>query len=585
MRVPDETVNKVKNGTDIVELVSSYVKLEKRGRNYVGLCPFHNEKTPSFSVSPDKQICHCFGCKKGGNVFQFLMEIESLNFSEAVKKLGEPLGVSITTEESRVDESDMTLIKMHEYLTDLYHHVLMHTNEGEEALKYLTDRGFSADIIKKEKIGITPNMRDFTKNALLNQNFSMESAYQAGLVSRNEENFSYYDRFVSRIMIPIKNHQNYIVGYTARSLDGSEPKYLNTPETPVFQKRELLFNLSDARKFIRKQDEIILMEGHLDVIKVKMTDVQNIVGLMGTALSGENINLIKRLASNVTLMFDSDNAGRKAATSVGETLLFEGLNVFIIQLPEGEDPDEYIEKHGREKFEQLVQKQKRHFVHFQADHLLDESMENDLSYTQNLNKLINYLKYVPGNTLKERIITHISDSYKVSKEHILSSIPSQTENVNYFEPPAEPQMKIALSTREKKERYFLKALSRDKSLFIQFKDEVSTEVLTSPTYYGIFKGLCTYYEKFEDYDVSMINQYVSEECFEALLDLDSIKIHDDVSKDELNDYLGDLSGIRNSTRDKQLIYLQLKEAEQSNDVDRQIELMQKLVEINSRHKK
>lgn len=585
MRVPDETVNKVKNGTDIVELVSSYVKLEKRGRNYVGLCPFHNEKTPSFSVSPDKQICHCFGCKKGGNVFQFLMEIESLNFSEAVKKLGEPLGVSITTEESRVDESDMTLIKMHEYLTDLYHHVLMHTNEGEEALKYLTDRGFSADIIKKEKIGITPNMRDFTKNALLNQNFSMESAYQAGLVSRNEENFSYYDRFVSRIMIPIKNHQNYIVGYTARSLDGSEPKYLNTPETPVFQKRELLFNLSDARKFIRKQDEIILMEGHLDVIKVKMTDVQNIVGLMGTALSGENINLIKRLASNVTLMFDSDNAGRKAATSVGETLLFEGLNVFIIQLPEGEDPDEYIEKHGREKFEQLVQKQKRHFVHFQADHLLDESMENDLSYTQNLNKLINYLKYVPGNTLKERIITHISDSYKVSKEHILSSIPSQTENVNYFEPPAEPQMKIALSTREKKERYFLKALSRDKSLFIQFKDEVSTEVLTSPVYYGIFKGLCTYYEKFEDYDVSMINQYVSEECFEALLDLDSIKIHDDVSKDELNDYLGDLSGIRNSTRDKQLIYLQLKEAEQSNDVDRQIELMQKLVEINSRHKK
>lgn len=585
MRVPDETVNKVKNGTDIVELVSSYVKLEKRGRNYVGLCPFHNEKTPSFSVSPDKQICHCFGCKKGGNVFQFLMEIESLNFSEAVKKLGEPLGVSITTEESRVDESDMTLIKMHEYLTDLYHHVLMHTNEGEEALKYLTDRGFSADIIKKEKIGITPNMRDFTKNALLNQNFSMESAYQAGLVSRNEENFSYYDRFVSRIMIPIKNHQNYFVGYTARSLDGSEPKYLNTPETPVFQKRELLFNLSDARKFIRKQDEIILMEGHLDVIKVKMTDVQNIVGLMGTALSGENINLIKRLASNVTLMFDSDNAGRKAATSVGETLLFEGLNVFIIQLPEGEDPDEYIEKHGREKFEQLVQKQKRHFVHFQADHLLDESMENDLSYTQNLNKLINYLKYVPGNTLKERIITHISDSYKVSKEHILSSIPSQTENVNYFEPPAEPQMKIALSTREKKERYFLKALSRDKSLFIQFQDEVSTEVLTSPAYYGIFKGLCTYYEKFEDYDVSMINQYVSEECFEALLDLDSIKIHDDVSKDELNDYLGDLSGIRNSTRDKQLIYLQLKEAEQSNDVDRQIELMQKLVEINSRHKK
>lgn len=583
MRIPDETINKVKNGTDIVELVSSYVKLEKRGRNYVGLCPFHNEKTPSFSVSPDKQICHCFGCKKGGNVFQFLMEIEDINFAEAAKQLGSPLGVNITAEETRVEESDMTLIKMHEYLTDLYHHVLMHTNEGESALKYLMDRGFSAEIIRKEKIGITPDMRDFTKNALLEQNFSLENAYQAGLISRNEENFSYYDRFVSRIMIPIKNHQNYIVGYTARTLDGSEPKYLNTPETPIFQKRELLFNLSDARKFIRKQDEIILMEGHLDVVKVKMTEVQNIVGLMGTALSNENINLIKRLASNVTLMFDSDNAGRSATISVGETLLQNGLNVFIIQLPNGQDPDEFIVKNGREKFEKLVHEQKRHFIYVQADQLLDESMNNDLSYTQNLNRLLDYLKYVTDMTLKERLIAHISELYKVSREHILNVAPSAVEKST--PQLAEPKMAMDLSTRGKKERYFLKALSRDKSLFIEFKDEVDTEVLTLPMYYGIFKGLCTYYEKFDEYDVSMINQYVDDSCLEALIDLDNIKIHDDVSKDELNDYLGDLSGIRNSTKEKQMIYLQLNEAEQSNDVERQIELMQQLVEINSRHKK
>jgi DNA primase len=583
MRIPDETVNRVKNGTDIVELVSSYVKLEKRGRNYVGLCPFHNEKTPSFSVSPDKQICHCFGCKKGGNVFQFLMEIKDINFSEAVKELGDPLGVTIETSESRVDESDMTLIKMHEYLTDLYHHVLMQTNEGEDALKYLLDRGFSPEIINKEKIGITPNMRDFTKNALLNQNFSLESAYQAGLISRNEEDFSYFDRFVSRIMIPIKNHQNYIVGYTARSLDGSEPKYLNTPETPIFQKRELLFNLSDARKAIRKQDEIILMEGHLDVVKVKMTNVQNIVGLMGTALSTENINLLKRLASNVTLMFDGDNAGQKAAVSVGETLLTAGLNVFIVPLPPGLDPDEYIEKNGAEKFEKLVREQKRHYIYVRSDHLLDESMNNDLSYTKNLNQLMEYLKYVNDDALRERLISHISDLYKVSKEHIYSRLPNTEIQSNNQSQPVE--VKTQLSTREKKERYFLKALSREKDLFLQFKEEVDTEVLTSPVYYGIFKGLCTYYEKFDAYDVSMINQYVEEEFFEALIDLDNIKIHDDVSRDELNDYLGDLSGIRNSTREKQMIYLQLKEAEQTNDLDRQIELMQQLVEINSRHKK
>ena len=229
MRIPEETIAKIKDETDITELVASYIKLERRGRNYVGLCPFHDEKTPSFSVSPEKQIAHCFGCKKGGNVFQFLMEIESMSFSEAAAKLGEPLNIKIDTETSNVAEGDMTLIRMHDYMTDLYHHLLMNTNEGEKPLQYLLDRGFSTDLIRAEKIGFAPNMSYFAKNALLEQGYNEETAYQAGLLSRNEENFSYYDRFVGRIMIPIKNHQGHHVGYTARSIDGSEPKYLNTP--------------------------------------------------------------------------------------------------------------------------------------------------------------------------------------------------------------------------------------------------------------------------------------------------------------------------------------------------------------------
>ena len=308
MKIPEETIENIRTQTDIIDLVSSYIKLERRGRNYVGLCPFHDEKTPSFSVSPDKQIAHCFGCKKGGNVFQFLMEIENISFTEAAKKLGEPLDIKIETGEIEVDQGDMSQIKMHEYMTDLYHHLLMNTNEGNQPLQYLLDRGFTTDLIRQEKIGFAPAMSYFAKNALLEQGYNEESAYQAGLLSRNEENFSYYDRFVGRIMIPIKNHQGNHIGFTARSIDGSEPKYLNTPETDIFKKRELFFNLSDARKHIRKMDNVILMEGHMDVLKVKMTNVQHIVGTMGTELSRENLTLLKRLSSNTTIMFDGDKA-------------------------------------------------------------------------------------------------------------------------------------------------------------------------------------------------------------------------------------------------------------------------------------
>ncbi|WP_342389336.1 DNA primase [Salinicoccus bachuensis] len=581
MRIPDETVEAVKQGTDITELVSSYIKLEKRGRNYVGLCPFHNEKTPSFTVSPDKQICHCFGCKKGGNVLQFYMEVENVSFADAVRKLGKPLGIEIAATEQVANDSEMQLIRIHEYLTDLYHHILMHTKEGEGALKYLEDRGFSGDIIRKEKIGIAPDMRDFTKNALSDKGFSLELAFQAGVISRNEENFSYYDRFSGRIMIPIRNHQGYIVGYTARSMDGREPKYLNTPETSIFQKRRLLYNLSDARKDIRKQDEVILMEGHLDIIKVKMTDVNNVIGLMGTALSEQHIQVLNRLASNVTLMFDGDQAGQNAQLSLGADLLEGGLNVFIISMPKGMDPDEYIEKYGAEVFRNLVKNEKRHYIHFKAEHLLEESMNNDMAFSNNLKMLTDHLKHVKDQVIRERLIQHISQLYKVDRKSIEQNVPNQA-------PPtssgtvARPRQ---LPLRERKERYLLRALMKDRGLFLNFRDNISEEVLTAPRYYVIFKGLCTYFDKHDEFELSSFSQYIEGEYFSTAVEVEELLINADITTEEVNDYIEDLSGIRNSEKEKQSLYQQLQEAENSNDIELQIKLAQQLNEINSRYKR
>ncbi|AKG73984.1 DNA primase [Salinicoccus halodurans] len=583
MRISEETVEAVKNGTDITELVSSYIKLEKRGRNYVGLCPFHDEKTPSFTVSPDKQICHCFGCKKGGNVFQFYMEVENKTFTESVRLLGKPLGIEIEADEAGAPDSDMQLIRMHEYLTDLYHHILMHTNEGQQALDYLTDRGFSADIIRKEKIGIAPDMRDFTKNALSEKGYSMELAYQAGLISRNEENFSYYDRFSGRIMIPIRNHQGYIVGYTARSLDGREPKYLNTPETPIFQKRQLLYNLSDARKDIRKKDEVILMEGHLDVVKVKMTDVQNIVGLMGTALSGENIHTLNRLASNITFMFDGDEAGQSAQMTLGEQLLKSGANVYVISIPKGLDPDEYIETRGTEAFETLVKNERKHYIHFKADQLLEESLNNDMAFSTNLNSLAEQLKFVKDEVTREKLLQHISSAYKIDKKSIENKVPAV--NKNSTGNAANTGVIRQLPLRERKERYFLRAMIKDRELFKEFEDDIDEEVLTTPDYYVIFKGLCAYFDNQDVFDISSFSQYIEGGLFSTVVELDNMLIHDDITREEINDYLEDLSGIRNSEKEKQSLYMQLQEAENDNDIELQARLAQKLNDLNIRYKR
>lgn len=581
MRIPDETVEAVKQGTDITDLVSSYIKLEKRGRNYVGLCPFHNEKTPSFTVSPDKQICHCFGCKKGGNVLQFYMEVENVSFAEAVRKLGKPLGIEIAASEQVANDSEMQLIRIYEYMTDLYHHILMHTKEGEGALKYLEDRGFSGDIIRREKIGIAPDMRDFTKNALSDKGFSLELAFQAGVISRNEENFSYYDRFSGRIMIPIRNHQGYIVGYTARSMDGREPKYLNTPETSIFQKRRLLYNLSDARKDIRKQDEVILMEGHLDIIKVKMTDVNNVIGLMGTALSEQHIQMLNRLASNVTLMFDGDQAGRAAQLSLGADLLEGGLNVFIISMPKGMDPDEYIEKYGAETFRDLVKNEKRHYIHFKAEHLLEESMNNDMAFSNNLKMLTDHLRHVKDQVIRERLIQHISELYKVDRKSIEQNVPNQAAAPSSGTVDRPRQLPL----RERKERYLLRALMKDRDLFLNFQDKISEEVLTAPRYYVIFKGLCAYFDKHDEFELSSFSQYIEGEYFSTAVEVEELLINEDITTEEVNDYIEDLSGIRNSEKEKQTLYQQLQEAENSNDIELQIKLAQQLNEINSRYKR
>ncbi|MBO0370944.1 MULTISPECIES: DNA primase [Staphylococcus] len=590
MRIDQSVINEIKDKTDILDLVSEYVKLEKRGRNYIGLCPFHDEKTPSFTVSEDKQICHCFGCKKGGNVFQFTQEIKDVPFVEAVKELGERVNIKVDVgqtqynQQSQMASDDLKMIEMHELIRDYYHYALMKTVEGEEALNYLRQRGFTDELIKQRQIGYAPDSSHFCHDFLEKKGYDIELAYEAGLLSRNEENFSYYDRFRNRIMFPLKNAQGRIVGYSGRTYNNQEPKYLNSPETPIFQKRRLLYNLDKARKSIRQNDEIVLLEGFMDVIKSDYAGLKQVVASMGTQLSQEHMTFLKKLTNNITLMFDGDYAGREATLKTGQALLQQGLNVYVIQLPSGMDPDEYIGKYGNEAFLNFVAKDKKAFVLFKVESHQDEINNNDLAYERHFREATHDIAQVQSTILRNKLIQDVANIFNMSPEMIYHEIGSnnmpQVAPAEYgYSPQSGSQLFNNLTKNEKAERALLKHFMKDKDTFINYYQKISDDDFTNKYFKSIFNILHDYFSEHDNYSISDVMQYIdSNELREAFIELDQYTLNDEPYENEIEDYIL----IINNNDDESIESLnhKLREAYRIGDVELQKYYLQLIVVKN-----
>lgn len=590
MRIDQSVINEIKDKTDILDLVSEYVKLEKRGRNYIGLCPFHDEKTPSFTVSEDKQICHCFGCKKGGNVFQFTQEIKDIPFVEAVKELGERVNIKVDVgqtqynQQSQMASDDLKMIEMHELIQDYYHYALMKTVEGEEALNYLRQRGFTDELIKQRQIGYAPDSSHFCHDFLEKKGYDIELAYEAGLLSRNEENFSYYDRFRNRIMFPLKNAQGRIVGYSGRTYNNQEPKYLNSPETPIFQKRRLLYNLDKARKSIRQNDEIVLLEGFMDVIKSDYAGLKQVVASMGTQLSQEHMTFLKKLTNNITLMFDGDYAGREATLKTGQALLQQGLNVYAIQLPSGMDPDEYIGKYGNEAFLNFVAKDKKAFVLFKVESHQDEINNNDLAYERHFREATHDIAQVQSTILRNKLIQDVANIFNMSPEMIYHEVGSNNmphvAPAEYgYSPQSGSQLFNNLTKHEKAERALLKHFMKDKDTFINYYQKISDEDFTNKYFKSIFNILHDYFSEHDNYSISDVMQYIdSNELREAFIELEQYTLNDEPYENEIEDYIL----IINNNDDESIESLnhKLREASRIGDVELQKYYLQLIVDKN-----
>ncbi|MBT5928397.1 MAG: DNA primase, partial [Verrucomicrobia bacterium] len=348
-----ELVEQIRQASDIVEIISSYVPLKRAGATFKALCPFHNEKTPSFNVNPQRQTFHCFGCHKGGDVFTFVREYESLSFAEAAERLADrariPLELTKDPRAAEKAETRTLLLKIHDELTHHWHTLLLNDSQGEPGRAYLNQRGVSEEAIKKFQLGYAPLSWDGTLRWSRSRKHDSKLLEEAGLVIRKEEGNDYYDRFRGRLMFPINDVQGRPIGFSGRVIEGDTSKgakYVNSPETLLFKKGQVIYGLDKAKRAMLDAKSAVICEGQLDLIACHMAGIENVVAPQGTALTLQHARLVKRYADEIVLCFDSDKAGTDAALRSMDDLIASGLNLRVASVPAPHDPDSFIREQG-----------------------------------------------------------------------------------------------------------------------------------------------------------------------------------------------------------------------------------------------
>jgi DNA primase len=391
--VKRETIQEIQNRIDIIDVVGEFVKLKKRGANYLGLCPFHNEKTPSFTVSPSKEIYKCFGCGRSGNTIGFLMEHEKFSYVEALRWLAARYGIRIeetetSPEQQRLQQVADSLFILNQFAAKYFSSALLDSEEGQAVgLSYLEERGFREDIIRKFQLGYCPEGRDAFARASLAAQFNIDLLQRSGLVVLRGDQPA--DNYRGRIIFPVHNPSGKILGFGARQIRTNDrsPKYINTPENEIYVKSKLLYGLYFARQAIDRQDECLLVEGYTDVISLHQAGVENVVASGGTSLTQDQLRLIKKYTDNLTIIYDGDAAGIKAALRGLDMALEERLHVSLVLIPDKEDPDSYVRKVGPEAFRTFVAAEKKDFIFFQMDVALSDAGDDSRKKAEVVNRI------------------------------------------------------------------------------------------------------------------------------------------------------------------------------------------------------
>ncbi len=425
--IPQETIQQIMHAADVVDVVGDYVSLKKRGANMIACCPFHNEKTPSFYVSPSKQIYKCFGCGKGGDSVRFVMDVDGLSYPEALRALAKKYGIEIqereiTDDELQAQNEKDSLYLLLDFAKNYYQTQLFESDEGRSiGLSYFKERGFNEKTIKTFELGYSPDgWNTFTEHALRN-GYSVEMLEKAGL-SIIKEGKDPIDRFRGRVMFPIHSVSGKSIAFGARILknDPKAPKYLNSPETPVYHKSYVLYGISHAKQAIRAEDTCLLVEGYTDVVSMNQAGIENVVASSGTSLTKEQIQLVRRFTNNITVLYDGDTAGIKASLRGIDLILEEGLDVKVVIFPDGEDPDSFVKRVGSEAFKQHIKNTQQDFIRFKTEISLQDVGNDPIKKANLITDLVGTVAKIPDSIKRAVFTKEVADLLEIDEQILIT---------------------------------------------------------------------------------------------------------------------------------------------------------------------
>lgn len=589
-RISKQDIDYIFDNIDIVSLVSEYVKLEKRGQNYLGLCPFHNEKTPSFTVSPEKKIAHCFGCGKGGNIFQFVSLIENITYNQAIAKLGTRLGLDIESNDNKEASYDLNneldiMYYGHRLLADYYNYILLNTKEAEDALKYLLDRGLSEDVIKHFNLGYAPRDNNIALNFFNSNKINLDLMVEAGLLGKND-NGDYYDVFKDRVMFPIKNSQNQVVAFSGRTMstDKSVPKYYNTHETKIFEKRTVLYNYSDARSFIAKENEVILCEGYMDVIKAHQNGMKNAVALMGTNIDNNKLKEVLSLVKKITLSLDNDEAGSKAQIEIGNRIIQTTDNVYKLKFSGAKDLDEFLtEKNTKNPdfdVENYLRNNKEHFINYKIEFCKNDSKSNIEQRIKYKNEILVNIAYVEDESLKYILLTNLAEEFGIERQVLLKELGKvnvkRKKAAVEWVVPTNPELLFRTTNYDKKMCKLFKYFFVDRSLFVEKYNDLEKCQFPQEAFVNLMDYLVIYYNNNLEFHIHKFIHSIDDDEVVRLatyIDETDFLIEENPTADVVGDYIIYFSNKEMTLKE---IKDRLRVAIQEMDTETQKELLLKL---------
>ena len=529
--ISNEVMNEIRNKTDIVDVISKYVNLTKKGKNYFGVCPFHDDHSPSMSVSPEKQIYTCFSCGASGNVFTFVADFEKISFTEAVRLLGEKVGINIGTNISVSNKKD-EYFDIYSTANKFYQNSLF-TNLGKNAIEYLDKRHIDKDTIKKFGIGLSIQKVSLTEY-LINKKYSIDKLVDVGLTNENG-----HDIFINRIMFPIYDLSGNPVAFSGRIYNTKDnSKYINTKETDNFKKGKILYNYHIAKEYLKKNDTVIIMEGQMDVIRASTVGIDNCIATMGTALTREHKSIIRNMANNVILCFDGDAAGEKATLSAIELLEDTGVNIKIVRLPNNMDPDEYILKEGKDSFLYQI-KSAMTLIDYKMEILKkDKDFSNIKEISSYINIMLKELVNEKDDIVVELNLKKLSDNFNIDYNTIKEKYDSIKKSNN--------NNKMIVKEEKTKKVYDKYGMAENYLIYYMFKDNMVINMVENKVGYFPTKNIrelsneiIYYFHKYGIINVADFISYISdkEEILKTLKDIFAMNIKDDFQEREIEDYI------------------------------------------------